>query len=257
MTARKVLLYRSNEGAEGVSYVYVSWHPPIRSLIATVLTDGDHSTEPVASLEQAHQTTCERLLADGCTIVADVPWTRSKVQAERMNGLLHLVHQDEAIMLTEEGVRAAIDANPPDQARWFVENLRTNFPAAVAVVERWAADSTVQWQAIEHLRYLLDHQSEDEVPQEDVVGLPDVAGLPDGVVEAASIDWKKAARCPVCGIGVLPSGRGEPIAVNKHGQPMCRRHGRESVPGYGDVLDAYLEWRSARAQGLFAVKKDG
>jgi hypothetical protein len=53
---------------------------------------------------------------------------------------------------------------------------------------------------------------------------------------ATEVNWKPPPRCPICGVGVTPSGRTMPIVEDDEGRVYCRDHGDTIEPGYAAKL---------------------
>ncbi|HSO00086.1 MAG TPA: hypothetical protein VLS89_17455 [Candidatus Nanopelagicales bacterium] len=75
---------------------------------------------------------------------------------------------------------------------------------------------------------------------------------------AHQISWTPPPRCPVCGVGIAPSGRREPFVVDDADRVYCREHGGAVVSGYQALLDAYREEiRRARDEVSRYLAEDG
>jgi len=73
---------------------------------------------------------------------------------------------------------------------------------------------------------------------------------------AQAIAWGDSPRCPVCGVGIVPYGRNQPMAVDEHGRPYCRVHAAIVAPDYEVVLADYRLARE-KLQRLYAFVSEG
>jgi hypothetical protein len=75
------------------------------------------------------------------------------------------------------------------------------------------------------------------------------------IKSASAINWASPPRCPICGVGILPSGRSQPFVVEGD-RVYCRDHGVTIEPTYPDKLREYEAWRQRRAVALDALEED-
>jgi hypothetical protein len=77
------------------------------------------------------------------------------------------------------------------------------------------------------------------------------------IVAASEVNFSSAPRCPVCGVGVLPYGRHEPLVVDGDRRPYCRDHAATVEPGYPAVYATYKEEvRKRRLAAIEGLKND-
>lgn len=65
------------------------------------------------------------------------------------------------------------------------------------------------------------------------------------IKRADELSFSPPPRCPICDIGILPYGNGQPFAVDANDRVYCRRHGDRIEPSYPSLLEAYRKERLA------------
>lgn len=64
-------------------------------------------------------------------------------------------------------------------------------------------------------------------------------------------------RCPDCQVGIAPTGRHQPVAVDDEGRPYCNVHGHRVAPEYDALRAEYERIREARAAFLRKAADEG
>jgi hypothetical protein len=73
------------------------------------------------------------------------------------------------------------------------------------------------------------------------------------ILRAEELSFSPPPRCPTCGVGLLPYGRGEPFAVDSQRRPYCRTHGPRIDPDFTRVHDDYARELRARSAEAFRI----
>jgi len=73
---------------------------------------------------------------------------------------------------------------------------------------------------------------------------------------ANEISWQPPPRCPTCNVGIAPTGRSMPVAIDQDGRVYCRDHGVTVEPTYPNELASYMAWRDRRAKAIDALEQD-
>lgn len=246
MTATQLLFLQDDEKQETVAHAYVSMHPSSDCYVVTLLVSGKVEHTQVDRWQDRDNVVTSVLQRLGYTIRGKRDWERSPLRAARWNGLIHIVHGEEAAPLVEDEAISVSAQNTDELRQYFAEKIPAAVPAYAELLRRWTTDETIRWNVLSaDLRRVVQNKDEDSEGFD--------AGAPDPgeyIREACQLSFNPPPRCPECGVGITASGRGEPFALNKNGLPLCRLHGEEANPNYSAVLNEYWNWRAQRAHSL-------